>query len=49
MCEKDPGDGGAVVDQVGLKGAAYILIGEVSGDSGGAGKETAVSSHLSDR
>lgn len=26
MCEKGPGDGGVVVDQVGLKGAEYILI-----------------------
>lgn len=30
VCEEGPSDGGTVSDQVGLKGAAYILIGEVS-------------------
>lgn len=49
MCEKGPHDGGTVSDQVGLKGAAYILTGEVSGDSDGAGEETADSSWLSER
>jgi hypothetical protein len=35
VCEKGPGDGGTVADQVGLKGTVYILIDEVSGDSDG--------------
>lgn len=36
-------------DQVGLKGAVYILISKVSGDSDGAGEEAADSSWLSER
>lgn len=41
MCEEGQSDGGTEANQVGLGGAVYILIGEVSGkDSDGAGGET---------
>lgn len=50
MCEEGQSDGGTEANQVGLGGAVYILIGEVSGkDSDGAGGETGDRRSVSER